>query len=83
LFKELNQGANPEPLLNILDYQYSQIDFLEGYQYPLNGAERLLGGDRRRTINYAKRIIEDIEAGRLEDWQELLEKDLVYMKLHS
>ena len=75
LFKEINGGNTPEDLSTILPFQRGQVPFLEQYQHPSEEAGHLLSGHKARVLEYDNRLILDIENGRVETWQQLIDQD--------
>jgi hypothetical protein len=80
LFKELNGERSPEPLSTMLDFQRSQIHFLEDFKYPLKQVSRELSLHKKTVTQYAARLAIDIEVGRLESWQDLMAADKKFMQ---
>ena len=53
--------------------------FNGGYFYPNKDIERVLSVNKRRVQTYNEAILKDLRAGRIENWDQLIDKDKQFM----
>ena len=70
-------------LEQILAFQQSQIELKTGYVFPCAEGETALGGLRRAVIDYHQELAEDIGGGRVESWQQVIDRDLAFARQHG
>lgn len=78
LFKEIS-GGNTD-LGSLLKFQQNQVPFLEQYHYPLPEAIGVFALQKSAVVNYADQLAHDLEAGTIESWDEVMAKDMEFMK---
>lgn len=85
LFKEINNVApSQEPSMGkLIAFQRGQLWLAENYQYPLAAGERVFGVLRSEAVAYSAKILDELEHGRIESWQELIARDQVFLRSHS
>lgn len=62
----------------LLDFQRNQPEFLDTYVFPLPQADKVLGEHKAKVITYAETLVEMIERGDVENWQQVLDRDLAF-----
>jgi hypothetical protein len=85
LFREI-QGMPTErqlPFEKMAAFQRNQVGLLEQYQYPLKQAERLLATHRPQVTDYSHNLLEQLEAGTIETWDELIDRDKAFIRQHA
>jgi len=82
LFREINGMARPEQLdmQKLTAFQRNQIALLETYKYPLPKAERVLTQHKPGVIAYSTDLLRQMEAGTVETWNEVIERDRAFMQ---
>lgn len=80
LLKELSGGKVPETVDALISFQHGQLPFLESYRYPLSEANRLLASQKSEVLAHHERLIEGLDSGRITSWQELIARDLAFMR---
>jgi hypothetical protein len=84
LFKEMN-GIKPQeepPFEKLLDFQRKQVTLLDNYRFPHPLGEQVFGGLRKEIIDYTTTLVLGIEAGDIENWAQVVEADLAFMRQH-
>ena len=82
LFREINGMAHPEQLDmdKLTAFQRNQIELLERYRYPLPKAQQTLAKRKPQVVAYSSDVLRDLEAGNIESWNELIERDRAFMQ---
>ncbi len=83
LFQERTTGGSGiKPSLDALtEFQLEQVRFLnKGYKYPNTDIGRVLTARIVEVNTYSEGLLNDLEAGRIESWDEILQRDLEFMK---
>lgn len=82
LFREINGMARPEHLDmdKLTSFQRNQVELLERYHYPLRKAEQTLTRGKSRVIAYSKEVLDDLEAGNFDSWNEVIERDRAFIQ---
>lgn len=75
LFKEINGSQEPEDLTGLLKFLKVQMPLLQNYVHPLKEAHKFFSSHQSQVIAYAGSLIQDIELGRLETWQQVVDSD--------
>lgn len=83
LYRELHRDANPEIDEALLVFQHQQMQLIERYQYPLSQAEQLLATHRPQVTAYHEKVLEQLERGDIESWQQLRTQDEAFLARHS
>jgi hypothetical protein len=82
-YEETVAGASGKtPALDgFLDYQRGQITFLDGgYRYPSKEIEWALSEKKPEVMAYSLSLLDDLEQGRIDTWQGVLDRDTAFMK---
>lgn len=73
-------GKTPT-LEGFVDYQRGQISFLDGgYRYPTKEIEWALTKQKPQVMAYSLSLLDDLEQGRIDTWQGVLDRDTAFMK---
>ncbi len=79
-FSELHPDLSIEKLIT---FQRNQLYLLETYRYPLAEAEAILATHRSEVIAHSQAMLDDLEAGTIASWDELIRLDKEFMRRHS
>lgn len=82
LYREIN-GMPAEDQLNpaaMVDFQAKHVQLVNSYRYPLAEAEQVLATHRPEVIDYSEHVLEQMQAGRLETWAQLIAQDEAFMR---
>jgi len=85
LFKEIRKvapGSTPD-MEGLIEFQRGQLWLVENYQYPLGEGELVFGALRGAVSEQAGRVLAQLEAGTITDWQELIARDVAFMEEHA
>jgi hypothetical protein len=82
LFRENNGMARPKNLTmdKLAAFQRNQIELLERYRYPLPKAQRILTKQKPQVIAYNTELLQQIESGTVESWNEVIERDRQFIR---
>lgn len=80
LLKELSVGQESISNEQLMNFQLSQIPFLESYRYPYYDANRLLTRQKSQVIEYHEQLIAKLNSGQITSWQNLIIADLAFMR---
>lgn len=85
IYKESQNASQAEEpdFAGVLDYQRKQVVFLEKFCFPHPLAEQLFGGLRREVIKFTASLVNRLERGEIETWQQLMAADDVFMRQSS
>ncbi len=73
-------GKTPS-LEGFLDYQRGQISFLDGgYRYPTKEIEWALSEQKPAVMAYSLSLLADLEQGRVDTWQGVIDRDIAFMQ---
>lgn len=85
-FKEL-QGYGyaeiPTTLDGLVEFQETEVKFLENLQPLFKGMEQLLGGLKQEGIAHHTALLEELRAGRITTWVEVQQFDNDFMQRHK
>ncbi len=87
LWREI-QGVNPhdEPefdIPKIAGFQGDQIKLLDTHQYPLPAARAVLATHEAEVRAYSEQVYNQLAAGEITSWQQLIDQDLAFMRQHT
>lgn len=82
LLKEINGCTPHEPIEfeKVLGFQQGQVPFLEQYRFPLSEAAGVLAVRKAEVVTYAGNLVDSIEQGDVTTWDELISRDLEFMR---
>lgn len=82
LFREINGMAHPRSLSmdKLAAFQRNQVELLERYRFPLPRAERELTKRKPQVIAYSTDLIDKIESGEVESWNDIIELDQAFAR---
>jgi hypothetical protein len=84
LYREISDANKPgeAPSLDgLLTFQRNQLEFIEDYRYPLPMAEQVLATHRAQVLRYDESVLEQLERGDIETWEQLEKQDLAFYAL--
>lgn len=85
LFREI-KGMVPEhelPMDALLGFQRNQQALIDRYEYPLVEANTLLATHRPQVSEYNAQLVEQLEQGAIETWDDLIARDMAFMHAHQ
>lgn len=85
LFEEHSDALTPDSLLppTLLAFEESQIEIVRRYKPIMPEAETTLPNVRNERITYHENLINDIEAGIITTWGEIIARDKEFMHVHG
>ena len=79
LFQEMCELRGEQPdVAKLLDFQISQVDFMQKYRYPDSEHDRILSTHKSEVMHYVFKLIRQLEDGVIESWQDLLDQDIAF-----
>lgn len=82
LYREI-KGMPPTEAIDMQDmttFQRNQIALQNNYEYPLAEANNVLATHRGPVTEYAEHVLEQLEQGDLESWNDLITQDTAFMQ---
>lgn len=83
LYREIYGEQNPAIDAKLLAFQEGQMKLLDNYSYPLPQAERLLATHRPQVMRYSQQVLDQLERGDIESWEQLRAQDKAFYHQHS
>lgn len=82
LYKENNasSGKEPESLVDLKEFQESQIEFLLNYKYPNREIELAMATHKSKIIRYLGQLSSKLERGDIATWKNLMDEDDNFVK---
>ncbi|MGF7229273.1 MAG: hypothetical protein ACQR33_04800 [Candidatus Saccharibacteria bacterium] len=85
LFREI-KGMVPEgelPMGDLLGFQRNQQALIDNFQYPLAEAVSVLATHRPQVSEYNAQLVDKLERGTIETWDEVIRQDVAFMHQHQ
>jgi len=82
LYREIRGEVDPAIDERLLAFQEGQMKLLDSYSYPLPQAERLFATHRPQVVHYSQRVLDQLERGDIENWQQLRAQDEAFYRQH-
>lgn len=82
LYREIHRHARPPMDEDFVDFQRRQVQMLNNYQYPLAVANQVLATHRPQVQAYSEQLLDQLEKGNIEDWQQLRARDEAFYRKH-
>jgi len=83
LYREIHGEQDPAIDARLLAFQEGQMKLLDNYSYPLPQAERLLATHRPQVMRYSQQVLDQLERGDIESWEQLRAQDKAFYHQHS
>ncbi|HSX42551.1 MAG TPA: hypothetical protein VLF59_00510 [Candidatus Saccharimonadales bacterium] len=85
LYKEIHgvTPADTPDMEGLVNFQRSQVWLAENYHYPHPMGERVFGGLRGVVVDYSAGMLDQLESGRIETWQQLVDHDEAFMRKYA
>lgn len=86
LYRELN-GHNGDQLPAIdeklIAFQKDQVRLVNSYEYPLPEADRVFATHRGQVQEHTAKTLDQLQAGEIHSWQQLMEQDAAFRAANS
>lgn len=83
IYREIHGEQDPAIDARLLAFQEGQMKLLDNYSYPLPQAEQLLATHRPEVMRYSRQVLDQLERGDIESWQQLRTQDEAFYRQHS
>jgi hypothetical protein len=83
LYREIHSDVDPAIDESLLTFQKQQMELLAGYLYPLPQAEKVFATHRPQVMQYSEYVLDQLERGDIENWQQLRRQDEAFYRKHS
>jgi hypothetical protein len=81
LYHELSGHAAIDT--GLVTFQKNQLKLVHSYEYPLPEAGRLFATHKGQVQAYVVKTLDQLEAGEIHSWQQLIEQDAAFRAAHS
>lgn len=81
LYREITKGEAIDDAL--VRFQRNQLMFLDRHAYPLQEANSLLATHKSEVIQHQQQLLERLEQGDVEDWQQVIQHDRSFYQQHQ
>jgi hypothetical protein len=85
LYKEIKGVAPGDDisLEGLVGFQRGQVALTESYQFPHPTGQTVFGGLKSEVVAYSAHVLDQLERGQLEHWDQLIAQDEAFMRMHS
>jgi hypothetical protein len=84
LFREIH-GMKPGNQIEhekLIQWQSGNVQMAEQYTYPLEQANAVLATHRDEVIDFHRELLDGLQSGTIEGWQDLLQRDKAFIRQH-